>query len=88
MQNSTSLKYEPSLELLLITAKQLFSNRKLYRFLTPVQVLASRAEETTESRHRSLHLSIQGYLAHKKTHPFRTLPWAYAEGPSGVHLLR
>ena len=27
IQKSTSLKYEPSLELLLITAKQLFSNR-------------------------------------------------------------
>jgi len=31
MHKSTSLKYEPSLELLLITAKQLFSNRELYR---------------------------------------------------------
>ena len=31
IQKSTSLKYEPSLELLLITAKQLFSNRELYR---------------------------------------------------------
>ena len=31
MQKSTSLKYELSLELLLITAKQLFSNRELYR---------------------------------------------------------
>ena len=28
---STSLKYEPSLELLLITAKHLFLNRKLHR---------------------------------------------------------
>ena len=27
---------------------------------------------------------IQVYLAHKKPHPPRTLPWAYAEGPRGV----
>ena len=31
IQKSTSLKYQPSLELLRITAEQLFSNRKLYR---------------------------------------------------------
>ena len=31
IQKSTSLKYEPSLELLRITAEQLFSNRELYR---------------------------------------------------------
>ena len=29
IQTSTSLKYEPALELLLITAKQLFSNRDI-----------------------------------------------------------
>ena len=27
---------------------------------------------------------VQGYLAHKKTHPPRTLPQAYAQGPNGV----
>jgi len=27
---------------------------------------------------------VQGYLAHKKTLPPRTLPWAYAQGPTGV----
>ena len=26
----------------------------------------------------------KGYLAHKKTHPPRTLPWAYAQGLSGI----
>ena len=31
MKKSTSLKDEPSVELLLITAKQLFSDRELYR---------------------------------------------------------
>ena len=31
IQRSTSLKYEPSLELLRVTAEQLFSNRELYR---------------------------------------------------------
>ena len=38
IQKSTSLKYEPSLELLLNTAKQLFLNRELYRSdpLTPI----------------------------------------------------
>jgi len=28
-------------------------------------------------------LCIQGYLTHKKTHPPRTLPQAYAQGPRG-----
>jgi hypothetical protein len=27
---------------------------------------------------------FKGYLAHKKTPPPRTLPWAYAQGPRGV----
>ena len=27
---------------------------------------------------------LQGYLAHKKLPPPRTLPWAYAQGPKGV----
>jgi len=31
IKKSTSLKYEPSLELLRITAEQMFSNRELYR---------------------------------------------------------
>ena len=31
IKKSTSLKYEPSLELIRITAEQLFSNRELYR---------------------------------------------------------
>ena len=28
--------------------------------------------------------AFKGYLAHKKTPPPRTLPWAYAQGPRGV----
>ena len=28
--------------------------------------------------------ALQGYLAHKKTHPPRTLPKAYTSGPKGV----
>ena len=27
---------------------------------------------------------LQGYLTYKKTHPPRTLPYAYAQGPGGV----
>ena len=34
IQRSTSLKYEPSLELLLNTAKQLSLNRELYRLVS------------------------------------------------------
>ena len=29
-------------------------------------------------------LVIQGYLTYKETHPPRTLPYAYAQGPAGV----
>ena len=29
-------------------------------------------------------INVQGNLAWKKTHPPRTLPWAYAYGPRGV----
>ena len=28
--------------------------------------------------------TVQGYLTDKKTHPHRTLPWAYAESSRGV----
>jgi len=35
IHKSTSLKYEPSLELLRVTAEQLFSNRQLYRSVQP-----------------------------------------------------
>ena len=41
-----------------------------------------RAHQFEKPNKREKHL--HGYLAHKKTNPPRTLPQAYAYGPSGV----
>ena len=42
IQTSTSLKYEPSSEPLLIPAKQLFLNRELYRLQVGVDDIAEK----------------------------------------------
>ena len=69
IQKSTSLEYEPSLELLRITAEQLWSSSLCQQArLLAVEGLVNRCPNPDPEFWK-----LQGYLAHKKQFPLKAL---------------